>query len=405
MAHRPAPGRAVAGLVVRPQRGAERRAGIAGGRLHPHLVERAAVAQRRVHHAVQRDAAGHREALRAGLAREPCAEPQHRVLERRLQRPRDVEVTLLERAAATSGRTEAAFEVERADAIAAVVADLEDRVERLAMDRLAVRRERHHLVLVGRMQEAEVARHVLVQQAERMRQVDRRDPSIVAAVEVAEARRRALAATVHRQHRGLVERRGEERARLVREVMLDGAPARPHVGERHAAKARREVMRRAVDELAGRVDDVRQEQRVPRRSPARIRRRLERQRDRRVAGRAVQQQRGVVRIGEAVDVGDRRVDRRQAVVDRVERQLPRRERHRPLAVLDVREALLLRRRDDDTVVDERSRAVVIDRVDAERQHASALRTALRAERCAAVSSSNSSDAATTSSASMPARHA
>jgi hypothetical protein len=50
-------------------------------------------------------------------------------------------------------------------------------------------------------------------------------------------------------------------------------------------------------------------------------------------------------------------------------QLPRRERHRPLAVLAAAEALLLGRRDDLAVDDQRRRRIVEDRVDTEDSHA------------------------------------
>ena len=53
-------------LGIDPERRAERRAGVAGRRLHPDALERPAVADPRVHHAVQRDAAGHAEVALAG---------------------------------------------------------------------------------------------------------------------------------------------------------------------------------------------------------------------------------------------------------------------------------------------------------------------------------------------------
>ena len=53
----------------RPERRAERAAGIAGRRLDPDVVERALAQQLAVGHAVQRDAAGQAEIARAGFAR------------------------------------------------------------------------------------------------------------------------------------------------------------------------------------------------------------------------------------------------------------------------------------------------------------------------------------------------
>ncbi len=106
------------------------------------------------------------------------------------------------------------------------------------------------------MQEAEVTREVLVQQPQRMRQVDLCDPVIVAAVEVSETGRRAFAAAVHRHHGGRLERRREEGAGLVREVMLDEAPAFEDAIDGRPREAPRQMMRRAVDQLARRVGDV-----------------------------------------------------------------------------------------------------------------------------------------------------
>jgi hypothetical protein len=130
------------------------------------------------------------------------------------------------------------------------------------------------------MQEAEVVRDALVQQPERMRQVHLAEAPVRLAVEQAVARGRALAAPVHRHHRAVVVRRREKRARLVREMVLDEVPAeRPVVPD--AAKAPLQMVRRAARELARRVHDRRQEQRMPRRRAVGARRmggRLQRQR-------------------------------------------------------------------------------------------------------------------------------
>jgi hypothetical protein len=76
----------------------------------------------------------------------------------------------------------------------------------------------------------------------------------------------------------------------------------------------------------------------------------------------------VVRVRDRVDV--RGVDAAflQAPARGGERHLPRRERHRLLAVLAAAEALLLRRGDRDAVDDERSSRVVEHGVDAEDAH-------------------------------------
>ena len=58
----------------------------------------------------------------------------------------------------------------------------------------------------------------------------------------------------------------------------------------------------------------------------------------------------------------------QAVVDRVERQLPGRDRHRPLRVLDVREALVFGGGENHPVAQQGRGAVVIDGIDSECVH-------------------------------------
>ena len=157
---------------VGPQRRAERGAGVTGGGLHPHVVERAAIADLRVHHAVQRDAARHRELPLAGAGGQPVDRLQRRFFQHALQRMRDVAVMRLDRAAAFARRAEHRNEIAVEDRVASVAVVAHQLAHRVGEHRLAVRRERHHLVLVGRVQEAEVARHAFVQQPERMRQVD-----------------------------------------------------------------------------------------------------------------------------------------------------------------------------------------------------------------------------------------
>src|SRR5213075_1398274 len=68
--------------------------------------------------------------------------------------------------------------------------------------------------------------------------------------------------------------------------------------------------------------------------------------------------------------------RLEAIIDRVIRQLPRREWNGPLAVLDAREALLFGRRDDVAIVNEARGRIVISSIDAERVHRDRLGYAL-----------------------------
>jgi hypothetical protein len=77
---------------------------------------------------------------------------------------------------------------------------------------------------------------------------------------------------------------------------------------------------------------------------------------------------GVVGVRDGVEVCGREAARGQAEPHGLLGQLPGRERHRRLAVLAPREALLFRRRHRPTVDDEGRGGVVEDRVDAEDLH-------------------------------------
>jgi hypothetical protein len=75
------------------------------------------------------------------------------------------------------------------------------------------------------------------------------------------------------------------------------------------------------------------------------------------------------RVGHVVDLVHRDARLAQAVVDGVEGQLPGVERHRALAVLHVREALVLGGGDHHAVPHQARRVVVVHRVDSKRDHA------------------------------------
>ena len=89
-----------------------------------------------------------------------------------LQRRGEIEVALLERRAAAPARAEQRFGVEGIDHVLAVGADVDVLAQRRLQRRRAERGERHHLVLVARVQEAEVGGDLLVEQAERVRHLD-----------------------------------------------------------------------------------------------------------------------------------------------------------------------------------------------------------------------------------------
>ena len=74
------------------ERRAERAAGVAGGRLHPDVLEGAVAQDLAVGDAIERDAAGEAEIVEAVLARQRARQPQHHLLGHRLDRGGDVHV-------------------------------------------------------------------------------------------------------------------------------------------------------------------------------------------------------------------------------------------------------------------------------------------------------------------------
>src|ERR671914_2365579 len=115
--------------------------------------------------------------------------------------------------------------VGRCDLVAAVALPLQDPGKLAHISRRAKGGERHHLVLIRGVLEAEIVRDAFVQEAERMRQVYLPDAAEFPTSIMAIGGSGLLATSIHGEHRGLVERGGEERARLVRQVMLDEMPA------------------------------------------------------------------------------------------------------------------------------------------------------------------------------------
>src|SRR3954453_5160629 len=220
-----------------------------------------------------------------------------------------------------------------------------------------------------------------------MRHLDAAEAFVAPVGEAAIARGGELAAAVERHHGAFVERRGEEGARLVREMVLDEMPA-PMLAFLRGVEALAQMVRRSVDQLAFRVLHICERERLPWRSPRLLGWKsagLEGKRDLLV----LEEQRRVVRVSNMVDVGELDAGRCQAIVDGVERQLPHREGQRALAVLDSREALLLRGCDHTAVLDEARRWIMERGVEAEGDHAAP---------------SNSTAAAATASGGTPRRH-
>ncbi|SAL88636.1 hypothetical protein AWB74_08657 [Caballeronia arvi] len=188
---------------------------------------------------------------------------------------------LRKRPATFARRTEAFDETRRIDGITSVMPILHDFTESIDIRGLAERSQRHHLVLIRRMQEAEIARHGFIEQAERMWQLHLLEALVFTVDELPEARRHAFAASVHREHGGVVERRREKRARFMTQMMIDVMPGEARRTSA-ACEATLQMMRRAVEQLVSCVDDIAQKQRVPRRLgriAQHLRRRLHRQGD------------------------------------------------------------------------------------------------------------------------------
>ena len=325
----------------RVQRRAQRGARVPGGRLDPDLLERPLAQQPGVGHAVERDAARHRQTALAGLAVQPASEVEQHVLDGPLDRGGEVGVLGRPTVAALRQRGREGRPVDGLGAKAAVARGVDQLGELPGVARRPVGRHGHHLVLVRGAPEAQVRRQLLVEQAERVGQLlDRQRVEPADSVIAAEQRRSAFAAAVGDHHgRGRV-RRGEVRRRPVCDVVAHEAD-------------RRRVEAQGLEE-AGRPLDEERAQALPR-----------------IIGDAVglgRRERRVIRVGNHINILRSEPGAPEAERDRLLRQLPGRERDRRFAVLAAAEALLLGRGDDPPVDDERGGRVVEDRVDPEDVH-------------------------------------
>ena len=368
---------------VHPQRRTQGGAGVASGGLHPHGLERAFVAQARVHDAVQRHAAGHGQRVFARDLAQPAGDRQHRALQHLLQRCGQVQVGLQQRRAGLARRPCQRLEINVVDAELPAALHQHAVGQGLAPARPAHRGQRHDLVLIARMQEPEVRGHALVEQPQRVRHRDLAQGLVAVVAVDAVSGGGALAAAVESEHGAALEGRGQEGAGLVAEVVVQvlPLPVRPPLrAARCAAAVQRlaQVVRCTVGQLPGRIQQVGQEQRVPGAVPGRKIGRAQqfrRQRQRQAAGlgdgqvgAAFGKAPGVEAVGHVVHVGQRQAGLLQARGDGVEGQLPGREGQRPLGVLDAGEALFLDRRQRQAVHHQRGSAVVKRGVDTERDH-------------------------------------
>jgi hypothetical protein len=307
--------------------------------VHPDLVERAFPPEARVRHAVEGDASRERQRALARLVVEPARQLEQDLLEPPLGAGREIRVP---------GGPGRALGAARGERLPGDRVDLEASnphanggAKRVEEARLAVRRERHDLVLVGRAREAEMLRELLVEDPERVGELlDREGLELRSAIPAREERG-SLAAPVEHHHGGGLERPCEVRRRGVRDVMRDEADAiGVEAGKRRSQKERCPLgVQRAQRLPAVRGDVV-------------------------AAGREAR----VVRIRDGVEVRGSEPRPSEAPRGGPRGRLPRRERHRSLAVLDPREALLLGGGNDLPVDGERRRRIVENTVDSQHAH-------------------------------------
>ncbi len=221
--------------MVGGERGAERTAGVAGGRLDPDLLELAVTQDLAIRNAVQRDTAGQAEILGAGLLGERRRQAQHDLLGDLLHRRRQVHLALPHRLLRSPrrlpeqlvelrvghGQAGTIIEVFLIDPKRPVRLDVDQMIhDGLGIFWLTIRCQAHDLVLAGVDLEPGVIGERRVQQPERVREHDLLVHLEPVAAAHADARGRPLADPVDGQHRGRLERRGEERARRMALVML-----------------------------------------------------------------------------------------------------------------------------------------------------------------------------------------
>ena len=177
-----------------------------------------------------------RQRLRSPVSRAMASrELQHDLLGHRLDRRGEIHLALRERSLRLARRSAeqrvearvghreagAVVEVVEVEPEGAVVLDVDQvLLDEIGVPRLAVRREPHHLVLARVHLEAGVVGERRIEQAERVGKVDLADDLEAVAAAERQRRGRPFADAVHRQHGRALERRREERARRVAQVML-----------------------------------------------------------------------------------------------------------------------------------------------------------------------------------------
>ena len=170
-----------------------------------------------------------------GLARDRGGELEHHLLGDRLDRRGQVHFALGERRFGLARRRAeqriearvghrqpgAVVEVVQVQPEGAIVLDVDELLlDDVEILRLAVGREPHHLVFARVDLEAGVVGEGGIEQTERVREVDLADHLQAVAVSQRQRRRGPFADTVHRQHGRALERRREEGAGGMAQVVL-----------------------------------------------------------------------------------------------------------------------------------------------------------------------------------------
>ena len=231
-------------VVVGGQGRAQGTASVARSRLDPDPLERALAQQPPVGDAVERHSARQAQVRHVVFRVQPAREAQDDLFGDRLDRSRDVHFALGQLGFRAAGRaaeqvgelgvghrqTDAVVEIRDIQPERSVVLEVDQVVEdEVAVDRLAVGRQAHQLVLARVDLEARVIGEGRIEQAERVGKMDLLDGRQGRPLANADRRRRPFADPVHGQDHGLVERRGIKRAGSVGLMMLGEQQLVPQV--------------------------------------------------------------------------------------------------------------------------------------------------------------------------------
>jgi hypothetical protein len=225
---------------------------------------------------------------------------------------------------------------------AAVFLEVDDLPDLVVVLGFAVRRQPHHLILGAVDLEAEIVRERAVEQPQRVREPRLLEELDLGAPAAADSGRGPLPHTVHGDDRGLLERRHQEGAGRVGEVVLD---------HEHLA---------LVAQLL--LDGLRDPHLLAQPQGNRLQERRQRAGERRQVGEqnALELEQRLVVEADVVHLVDGDAGVLETVLDRVEGKI--------LVVADARETLLLRGGDDLPVLEQAGGRVVVVARDAENVH-------------------------------------